>query len=690
MVNDSVNGNLDGANYSSPIPVIGLYIAAGSFACLVFMIFDIISALRRHQRWIPSRLFSLNSITLTLLSIASKVPVDLTTPMPGVEDQLAKLTGTTFICISMGFLGPSVNRDSEYLSNMAALSILVVTVVVNICLQLSTGVISLFVVEHIVILCCMLMMLLLLWYCAFDIKVDSEASLERNRRLITKIYENTSMFQRLKLCYACAFDSNPQLATCKTLNYFTMAGFCLICFCTFIQATVRSILTKEMFSEGNSDYKWSMWAIVTTQFLTIIVGCYVTSSRWFTFFTRVKFKIHLEGYEGDFANFIIRNNPILGARLLRKVCIQLQNYAWYIILLSRILVLMPAKVLFNVLGGRMHEENEEESVPVKQFKDECPTSIPYPDNWTLQKAVNDINRWLEKSRRDPECLSQLLLRTLPSQPSSTGLVPWRNSYEVSYRLLHTLGANGVYHPDIEGIKVSSLSMALLVKLASFVTPSKLTKSLARSFDEVYEIVRFIETKNNSGDSVIRTKSKLTEAVLVGDGFEIYLPEIIKRSPYGERYHSQPQLSRALVILKELTVVMVRDLIYEDVRAIRDLICKQEFETVEDLYCRIEQIYVDMLHFVLRKFPNAILKEMTESPAEEFEERTKHVLKLLFKIESVEAQIQWSFPTGSFYRSMMTSQVPIRQNQNSTLVEDDVNAQSSLLDIREVGDVILEI
>ncbi|KAL5724384.1 hypothetical protein ACHQM5_007655 [Ranunculus cassubicifolius] len=77
-----INGTLVGGNYSSPVPIIGLYTAVASLACLLMMMYDIKSGLQSRERWLPCRSFSLNSLTLSLLAIAAKVPVDLTTPMP--------------------------------------------------------------------------------------------------------------------------------------------------------------------------------------------------------------------------------------------------------------------------------------------------------------------------------------------------------------------------------------------------------------------------------------------------------------------------------------------------------------------------------------------------------------------------------------------------------------------------------
>ncbi|KAK9138682.1 hypothetical protein Sjap_009276 [Stephania japonica] len=131
----------DDSSYTSPVPVIGLYIMGATLVYLSFILVDVYAGFRNRKRWLPCRFFSLNSITLTLLSIVAKLPADLTSPMPRVQDQLSKLTGTALICISMGFFMPSIGTytESEYFSNMVALTIFEVTVVVNICIQMHTG-----------------------------------------------------------------------------------------------------------------------------------------------------------------------------------------------------------------------------------------------------------------------------------------------------------------------------------------------------------------------------------------------------------------------------------------------------------------------------------------------------------------------------------------------------------------------
>ncbi|KAL5979852.1 hypothetical protein ACLOJK_038964 [Asimina triloba] len=83
---------------------IGLHITAASLACSIAMLVDYVHDIRRRKFRLPCKLFSLNANSSTLLAIAIKLPVDLSTPIPGALEQFAKLSGTALICISIGHI----------------------------------------------------------------------------------------------------------------------------------------------------------------------------------------------------------------------------------------------------------------------------------------------------------------------------------------------------------------------------------------------------------------------------------------------------------------------------------------------------------------------------------------------------------------------------------------------------------
>ncbi|KAK9927537.1 hypothetical protein M0R45_024718 [Rubus argutus] len=134
------NGNLHEEKFSAPMPWIGMYVAAASFACLIAMAADVILGFRHRKLWFPSNFFSINATSLTLLGVAIKLSVDLNTPMPNSHDQLAKLSSSVFICTAMANSMPSLGamENEEMFMNVIALGILVITLIVNICMQLAT------------------------------------------------------------------------------------------------------------------------------------------------------------------------------------------------------------------------------------------------------------------------------------------------------------------------------------------------------------------------------------------------------------------------------------------------------------------------------------------------------------------------------------------------------------------------
>ncbi|KAM0018091.1 hypothetical protein Hdeb2414_s0027g00695291 [Helianthus debilis subsp. tardiflorus] len=130
--------------YSEPMVWIGLYIACASLVCILTMVADLLHGMRRGKLWFPCKYFRINSAFLTVISVAMKLPVDLSGSMPGDVDQVAKLGSMAFMCTMMANLLPCLSTmDNNALwSNITALCLLVITMVVNICIQIQTGVVS--------------------------------------------------------------------------------------------------------------------------------------------------------------------------------------------------------------------------------------------------------------------------------------------------------------------------------------------------------------------------------------------------------------------------------------------------------------------------------------------------------------------------------------------------------------------
>ncbi|KAJ6326940.1 hypothetical protein OIU78_013932 [Salix suchowensis] len=122
---------------------------------------DLIRGFRQQKFWFPSKYFSINATSLTIIAVAVKLSVDLNTAMPHRVDQLAKLSSGALLSTVMGNSMPSLGamNNTDLCTNMIALGILVITVIVNIGIQLGTGVIYLYWKEQAFMMFLMLILL---------------------------------------------------------------------------------------------------------------------------------------------------------------------------------------------------------------------------------------------------------------------------------------------------------------------------------------------------------------------------------------------------------------------------------------------------------------------------------------------------------------------------------------------------
>ncbi|MFS8030873.1 hypothetical protein Hanom_Chr17g01539191 [Helianthus anomalus] len=130
--------------FSKPMVWIGIYIATASFFCILAMAADLLHGFRSKKLWFPCKYFSLNAASITVIAVAMKLTVDLSSVMPNYMDQETKPGSLAFMCTMMANLMPSLASldNTTLLTNVIGLSILVITMVVNICIQINTDVIT--------------------------------------------------------------------------------------------------------------------------------------------------------------------------------------------------------------------------------------------------------------------------------------------------------------------------------------------------------------------------------------------------------------------------------------------------------------------------------------------------------------------------------------------------------------------
>ncbi|KAL9387233.1 hypothetical protein Peur_020357 [Populus x canadensis] len=291
-----IDGNLNEAKFSEPMPWIGLYIAAASLACALAMAVDFIRGFRRRKFWFPSKYFSINATSLTIIAVAVKLSVDLNTAMPRRVDQLAKLSSGALLCTVMGNSMPSLGAmdNSDLCTNMIALGILVITVIVNIGIQLGTGVIYLYWKEHVFIMFLMLILLLILSFSALTVPINNkyfqykynkkyDMALKEDSKETSK-REGKELKEELMKFWMMAHTCSPQFVVGRSVTCSASGAFCLLGAMTLAEAMLRSYLMPRSFKfcTGESEYKWSTIVVLITQTIAVGVGTVAPAIRWFS------------------------------------------------------------------------------------------------------------------------------------------------------------------------------------------------------------------------------------------------------------------------------------------------------------------------------------------------------------------------------------------------------------------------
>ncbi|KAJ0745417.1 hypothetical protein HanPI659440_Chr10g0398421 [Helianthus annuus] len=375
--------------YSAPMLWIGMYITLASLVCNLAMMAELVHGFRSRMLWFPSKYFTIN---LLLLFVAMKLPVDLSGSMPGYVDQVAKLGSMAFMCTMMANLLLSLGtmESNELLSNIGALCVQVITLVVNVCIQMQTGAVSISTHKedpriiqltsptHISIhpnpvlpfIYVILLVFLLIVYICSSLAIlkskqilDSEyqygherasvdiqpspgeivtvEKLQNHVRNHWMMVESGSCLHFITACFHPTSASGVICLLVTILHTYTMSG------------TIKAMLAKDY----DSDYGWSMLVILIVQSIGVLIGTIVPLSRCFTtlsfrrfFLIQLKvFKVERywthKLYEWKQASIRLpfhsrRLNVVIetSKRLILNICIQLQKG---VLVLCKIIALIP-------------------------------------------------------------------------------------------------------------------------------------------------------------------------------------------------------------------------------------------------------------------------------------------------------------------------------------------------------------
>ncbi|XP_042752022.1 uncharacterized protein LOC111905405 [Lactuca sativa] len=287
--------------YSKPMPWIGIYVALASLFCILAMVADLFHGLKNRKLWFPCKYFTLNAASLTVIAVAMKLPMDLSNLMPGYVDQAAKIGSTCFMCTMLANLLPSLaTMDSkELVSNIIALAVLVITLAVNVCIQIYTGIFfySSYDAENfyteigffervigVVISILKSKEILESKYQAAHQKALKDHELQQPGRVLTL----EMLKQHVSNYWIMAGTGSPQfMSACSA----TTSATGVICALNAGFFTLLVIINIRYLGKPESDYKWSVLAIFIIQFIRVILGTIAPLARCFA---ALSFKLSLK------------------------------------------------------------------------------------------------------------------------------------------------------------------------------------------------------------------------------------------------------------------------------------------------------------------------------------------------------------------------------------------------------------
>nr|XP_043624048.1 uncharacterized protein LOC122595686 [Erigeron canadensis] len=302
--------------FSAPMPWIGMYIALGSLVCILAMVADLIHGFRNKSLLFPCRYFTLNAASLSVIACAMKLPMDLNNSMPGNVDRVAKIGSMAFMCTMMANSLPSLTTMSskELLTNIIALSVLVITMIVNVGIQIKTGVLSnledrnyienlgyiydispamseLYIGLIATIYLSFLLILLILHACSSLVILKSKEILESKYQAGHETAKRDQLLQqprgltveklkqRVTLYWIMAGNRNPQFLTACFATICASGVVCGIS-CAIHCHVMGLILQIPYLKDYRSDYKWSMLVICIIQFIGVIIGTVAPGYRY--------------------------------------------------------------------------------------------------------------------------------------------------------------------------------------------------------------------------------------------------------------------------------------------------------------------------------------------------------------------------------------------------------------------------
>ncbi|KAH6771552.1 hypothetical protein C2S52_016355 [Perilla frutescens var. hirtella] len=429
----------------APMPWIGMYAAAASTVCTLAIAADALHGFRTRKYWFPSKYFSLNAASLTFLAVAMKLPVDLTTQIYTVTDRLAKVSSLVLMSTAMAnFLTSLGSMDGKsVVMNLTALTVLVATVVGNVCIQIiqmRSYLNQRLVFWEEIIGMGSMVVLLVMFFSSGLMSPSAKRYLEMKYHQMHKpaVKEEQSVDMRIQLIkkyWVMAETSNPQFVIARSVMCTTSGLVSLMIALVLLEAEVRMGMRYRILDEASSNYKWSTRWILLSQTVGVIVGAIAPTSRWFVAMDyrssseckRLGNVFTVEGYwnrkleEWQESSLSIQFRHLKSRKalhdvkgLILKLCISAQHLivlASKLVLTISLCLTKPTNSCLNYvrrLGGKQVSDSEEVDTILKQYVMLLEGEVKLPAK-TLRNIFKEVDEIIEEGKkRKPKNLLSLL------------------------------------------------------------------------------------------------------------------------------------------------------------------------------------------------------------------------------------------------------------------------------------------
>ncbi|XP_049372988.1 uncharacterized protein LOC125837959 [Solanum verrucosum] len=651
-------------NFSAPMPWIGRYIVAASLICILAMLADAVQGIRRRKFWLPCRFFTFNAASLTLLGVVVKLPLDLNNPMPGKIDQMAKLSSVVFMSTAMANFMPSLALmdNKDILMGMTALGILVITLVVNVCIELGTGIIYSEKTEHIVVMLSMVFLFVIMCFSALTVPtIKSYLELEYRERgnmieiddlvdgekpVEVKLKENLSKF------FVMAKTGNPQFVMARSA---TCAACCAIC-CLNCLLLLEVSFRDNLFDAhvpSMSDYRRSTYCISRIQSAGVAVGTVSSLIRWFAIATiksssksiSIKVERHwlerLKDWKDSPFALEIKNPKC------RKLVQQIQNIILLncikvqilIVVVSKIVQLFPI-LLLSLLRSCFYSSSQcnniinSESESAESLEEDISPYVLHleGEEELTQVTVNkrDDTTWMMKigRKQQPKHLIELLQKLTDFRGVSKFDINQFQEPHIGWKMsIVTLTAIATTIPNIDHKMVDSflLSVSQGLKYVSFIEDILGTNENSEKNKQAADVVwlelylyrRWLDQDLQKMDLQGKTNKEIL------DNF----------ADIAQDYATKDDYSRKLTeVIAGNSMYQMSQIILQDSEKIDD-------QTEVHLFNHISAMIASVLGAYLINMPFAITKKCSSNAIEMREDNVQHAIRLLGETEEIIKFIQ---------------------------------------------------